>query len=116
MKDLQFILQKSTLFIPTNCPFLVVKRTKINWRVVEPQLAEHLLLIPEVCSSIPVIGNILYRTYSLMSIEKTIIEKRGRECPIFKKTIINEESVNIRSICQALGSGGNLFAEAFEVG
>ena len=52
--------------------------------VVVAQLVEWLLSIPEVRGSNPVIGKIICWTFTVNCIEKTKINKRGREWPILK--------------------------------
>ena len=54
--------------------------------VVVAQLVERSLPIPEVHSSNPVIGKIyIEHLFTINCIEKTKINKRGREWPTFKK-------------------------------
>ena len=60
------------------------------------QLVEQLLLTPEVRSSNPVIGKLLYRTFNCLStvncIEKTKIKKKEAENgPFFKKKIMRKK-------------------------
>ena len=44
-------------------------------------------MIPEVRSSNPVIGKILYRTYQILTVEKTKIKEKDAGTGPFKKTV-----------------------------
>ena len=63
--------------------FLATKSYK-GEAVVVDQLPERSLLTPEIRSSNPVIGKILYSTYSLWTVEKKKIKNKGRQWAILK--------------------------------
>ena len=54
---------------------LLLNAQTFRWAVVVAQLAEQLLLIPEVCGSKAVIGKKLLLTY-LIKVKKTKIKKK----------------------------------------
>ena len=57
------------------CKIVYLKANK-SGAVVVAQLVERLLPIPEICSSNPVIGQKLYRTFTINCIEKMKIMKK----------------------------------------
>ena len=56
-----------------------------RWAVAVAQLVERSLPIPEVRGSIPVISNILYRTFAANCFEKTKINKKRPRMAHFLK-------------------------------
>ena len=52
----------------------MVKAKKLSWAAVVAQLVEQLLPTPEVCSSNPVIGKLLYQTF--ICFMSTVLKRR----------------------------------------